>query len=382
MEGGIFMNKSEQIEYQILEDFRSGRKSRKQAALLLGISERSVTRRTKKIRERGVNGIKHGNFSKTPKNKTPEEIKQAAIKIYQQKYYDFNTAHAYELMVKNHQLPVSYVSLLNWLKESGHTKKRKRRRPSKARIYRERMANEGILLQMDGSRHKWNGKDEWSLISVIDDASSHIPAGQFYDSESTWSCMELLRRVFSERGIPQFLYTDGAGWAGGGGKRQNFSQVVRACEELGIKIIRAHSAQAKGRIERSYRTIQDRLIPEMRLKGVSTMKDANRYLDHVFWPEWNNRFTVEPKDHIDRYRPLQSYEDLEQILCMKFERIVRADHTISFDSEVYKLDPGSLGKLYKKTVMVHQYRDLTIAIYYSGKKIEHTLIKLPKRRWR
>ena len=381
MEGGIFMNKSEQVEYQVLEDFRQGRTSRKNAAGLLGISERAVSRRVKKIREHGVSGIKHGNYSRTPVNKIPDPVHREALALMEQKYFDFNTVHAHELLSENHGLEVSYVTLLNWCNRAGLTKRRKRRRASKARIYRERMANEGILLQMDGSRHKWNGKDEWHLISLIDDATSDIPAGKFYDGETTWNCMDALKQLFTQRGIPQFLYTDGAGWAGGGGKRQNFSQVVRACEELGVKIIRANSAQAKGRIERSYKTIQGRLVPELRLKNITSMIDANRYLEQVFWPQWRQRFTVEPQESHSRYRPLQPEEDLDQILCLKFDRKVRSDHTVSFENNFYKLDPRHLGTLKQKGVNIHQYRDNSIEIYFNNQKVPHELIKKPKRRW-
>lgn len=381
MEGGIFMNKTEQVSYQILEDFRQGRLSRAKAASLLEVSERSVSRRSKKIRDKGMEGIKHGNHKRSPTNKTPEGIQRQAMALMEQSYFDFNISHAHELLTKHHGFEISYVTLLNWCKQAGIARKKKRRRPSRARVYRERMANEGILLQMDGSRHRWNGKDEWHLISLIDDATSNIPVGQFYHGETTWNCMAVLRRLFTERGIPQFLYTDGAGWAGGGGKRQNFSQVVRACEELGVKIIRANSAQAKGRIERSYKTIQDRLIPELRLNGITGMRDANRYLDQVFWPDWGKRFTVEPRESTGRYRPLSSHEDLDQILCLKYDRNVRSDHTVSFEGKQYKLKPGDFGKLHKKAVTIHKYEDDSIAVYHNSQKISFELIKPPKRRW-
>lgn len=381
MEGGIFMNKNEQVSYQVLEDFRQGKISRKKTAELLGVSERAVSRRVKRLREEGMAGIKHGNFEKAPANKLPDPVRREAMSLMRQRYYDFNTSHAHELLVKEHGFAMSYVTLLTWCKQEGLARARRRRRSSKARIYRERMANEGMLLQMDGSEHNWNGIDTWHLISVIDDATSNIPAGQFYEGETTWSCMKLLRRVFTARGIPQFLYTDGAGWAGGGGKRQNFSQVVRACEELGIKIIRATSAQAKGRIERSYKTIQDRLVPELRLQGITGMKDANRYLDQVYWPDWNRRFSVEPREPCDRYRKLLPEEDLDQILCLKFDRLVRADHTVSFENRSYKLNPGSLGRLSKKTVTVHQYEDGSLSFYYDRQLVEHKVIVPPKRKW-
>lgn len=380
MEGGIFMNKSEQIELQVLQDFQFGRKSRAEAAMLLGVSERSVSRRVKKIRDKGLSGIKHGNYGRTPINKLSDEDRSRVMALIKEKYFDFNLCHAMELLNKHHNVDVSYSTLRNWCR-CENIGKRKKRRSSKARIYRERVANEGTLLQMDGSHHKWNGKEDWCLISLIDDSTSRIPVGQFYDGETSWNVMKILKRLFETQGLPTFLYTDGAGWAGGGAKRQNFSQVVRACEELGIKIIRAQSAQAKGRIERSYRTIQDRLIPEMRLNKITTMKDANRYLDQVFWPDWNNRYTYEPKESISRYRPLAPHEDLDQILCMKFERKVMTNHTISFENKRYMISPGHHRSLYKKQVVIHQYEDLTLKIFYANQELEFREIKLPQRRW-
>lgn len=380
MTGGIFMSKNEQVSLEVLQDFREGRKTRYQAALLLGISERAVTRRAAKIRSQGIAGIKHGNFGRSPANRISQEIRRAAIELIKTRYPDFNLLHAHEILRDAHNINVSYMTLLHWCRAAG-LGKRKRRRTSKARLQRERMANEGILLQMDGSHHKWNGKDEWCLISLIDDATSNIPCGQFYDGETSWNCMHLLRNLFETRGLPEFLYTDGAGWAGGGAKRQNFSQVVRACQELGIKIIRATSPQAKGRIERSFKTIQGRLIPEMRLKGIHTRMDANRYLTQVFWPDWNHRFTVEAREKISRYKEPPEGIDLGEVLCLKFDRQINNDHTFSFEAKRYKVDPGKFISLRRKHVTVHQYEDKSISIFFSGERLDHKEIVLPKRRW-
>jgi|APSaa5957512535_1039671.scaffolds.fasta_scaffold61922_1 transposase len=380
MSEGFFMNKNEQVEFEILQDFREGRKTRKQIALLLGVSERTVSRRAKKIRDKGVSGIKHGNYQKPPVNKISDKIRNEVMNLIVKNYYDFNVSHALEQIENHHGIQISYMTLLSWYKQRGLGKSRKRR-TSKARVYRERMANEGILLQMDGSHHKWNGKDVWCLISLIDDATSNMPAGKFYNGETSWNCMHALEELFEKHGVPQFLYTDGAGWAGGGGKRQNFSQVVRACEELGIKIIRANSAQAKGRIERSYRTIQDRLIPEMRLKNITTMKDANRYLEQVFWPEWNHRFSVRASEDSSRYRPLKQSEDLKEILCMKYDRIINSDHTISFENIRYQIKPAKFRTLRKKKVTIHQYEDKSFKVFFGGEELDYSEIKLPKRRW-
>ena len=380
MEGRLYMNKNEQYEYSVLVDFQEGRKSRKQASALLGISERSVTRRVAKLRKLGISGIKHGNTGKTPANKKKDLIKVEILELVRSKYFDFNVLHIHEMLREQHGFEVSYMTLLKWCRREGISKS-KRRRASKARIYRERMANEGVLLQMDGSHHKWNGKDRWCLVSCIDDSTSNIPVGKFYKGETTWACFDVLRNMILSRGIPECLYTDGAGWAGGGGKRQNFSQFVRACEELGIKVIRAYSAQAKGRIERSYKTIQGRLVPELRLNKIKGMKDANRYLEQVFWPNWNGKFTVEPKESESRYKnPVDL--DLDEILCYKHERNVCNDHTISYEGKRYKIDPGQLKSLRKKIIVIHAYENKkTFNMYYDGIKLKYELVRLPNRRW-
>ena len=133
------------------------------------------------------------------------------------------------------------------------------------------MPAEGYLLQMDGSPHRYNGRDIWSLILAIDDATSEIPHGEFFLSETTTACMQVLRRIVEKKGLPRALYVDKAGWAGGG-KRVEFCQFHRACEELGIQVLFANSPEAKGRVERSFNTIQDRIIPELRLAKIKTMK--------------------------------------------------------------------------------------------------------------
>lgn len=155
------------------------------------------------------------------------------------------------------------------------------------------MPQEGLLRQMDGCHHKSNGKDEWCLIAAIDDATSDIPFAEFFENgETTLNCMKVLEEIIKRKGVPKAIYTDKAGWAGGG-KRTDFSQFKRACEKLGIQIIFADSPEAKGRIERTFRTFQDRLIPELRLHGFTEVRSANRYLiDEFVEKYWKNTNVV------------------------------------------------------------------------------------------
>jgi hypothetical protein len=379
--GGIFMSKNELVALRILEDFQRGVISRCEAADLLTCSERAVTRRTKKVRLKGAEGIKHGNYRKPAVNRIDAGKREQMLKLARDIYFDFNMAHCLEMLQKIHSLTTSYTTFHRWCRQAGIAK-RKRRRTSKARVYRERMACEGLLLQMDGSHHRWNGEDEWCLIAMIDDATSEIPGARFFDGETTLGCMKVLRAVIEAKGVPQMIYTDEAGWAGGGEKRRGFSQFVRACAELGIRVITTSSAESKGRIERAWRTMQDRLVPELRLAGITSMLDANRYLEQVYLPKyWHVRNTVQARDETSRYRQLQPYENLDEIFCIKHMRQIHSDHTVRFEGRLYKITDRRYGSLKNKEASIHVYEDGSIALYYGHIKLEYELVILPPRQW-
>lgn len=375
------MSKNEAVVLRILEEFRNGIISRRQAAELLGCSERAITRRTKKIRLNGIEGIKHGNYQRAAVNRIDQNKKKQMVELANDTYFDFNMTHCLEKLKENHGLETSYATFHGWCRAAG-IGKRKRRRTSKARIHRERMACEGLLMQMDGSHHAWNGVDKWCLIALIDDATSEIPAARFFESETTLGCMEVLRAVIEAKGVPQMIYTDQAGWAGGGEKRQGFSQFVRACQELGIRVITTSSAESKGRIERVWNTAQDRLIPELRIAGIKSMLDANRYLNQVFLAKyWHLRNTVQARNDESKYRPLEAGEDLNEIFCIKHERQVTNDHSIQFENQRYKILDTCYGSLKQKTVAIHVYNSGAIGVFYGHLRLQHQLIVPPKRNW-
>jgi len=326
-------------------------------------------------------GVKHGNIAKKPHNALPDVLRTQVLDLMQNRYFDFNLSHALEMLKAHHQINLSYMTLNYWCRKAN-LGKRKKRRPSKLHMRRERMANEGLLLQMDGSHHRFNGDDEWCLIALIDDATSDIPWAKFYDGETTWNCMDALRMVVERKGIPWIIYTDEAGWSKRAGKRLHFSQFVRACEELGIKVVAASTPQAKGRIERSFGTIQDRIVPEFRLYGIKSVTDSNRYLEQKFLPQWRQKYCVHPASLTTRYRNLPAHIDLDNIFCMKFERQVANDHCVQFETERYQIIDRRYGSLRKKTVTIHQYRDGRIALRYGHLPLEIKKIELPERIWR
>ena len=380
---GVFLSIKEQILHRIIDDFRAGKISRRSAAMKLSMSERQVTRVARKVRQKGLAGVAHGNRSSKPYNAFVSQVRAWYVSIYGGKYKNFNFRHALEMIARHETAPalVCYTTFRKWCRASGLGKV-KQRRTAKARISRERSAQEGFMLQMDGSPHEWFGPDKSCLITMIDDATSDIPDAQFFDTETTWGCFTVLQEVIVSKGIPEVILTDQAGWSTGGTKRESFSQFARACEELDIKLIGTPSAESKGRVERSNRTNQDRLIPELELFGITTMKDANRYLKQVYLPHWRESLTVQPVSSEKRYRQIPPTIDLKEVLCYKFKRVVNRGHQISFNNQAYTLDPSKVGNLWKKQIVIHQYQDETFAFFYNERKIDYTRVKPQTRNWR
>ncbi len=189
--------------------------------------------------------------------------------------------------------------------------------------------------------------------------------------------------MIKAKGIPLFIYADKAGWANQSSpKRSHFSQFVRACKELGITVIAANSAQAKGRVERLNKTMQDRLIPEFRLNKVKTMIHANQYLDQVFLPEWEQKFTVSPTSEESRYRPLPTGIDLDQVFCYKTERVVANDNCVHFRNRNYQILPGAYGSLKKKVVSIHEQESGKLSIFYGNCPLTFTEITARQRSFR
>ena len=382
-QGAVTLSKKEHLRYAIIEKYRAGDYSRKEAALKLNLSERQIARLAKQVREGGFKGVIHGNTGKIPINKIPDNVVEEFVELYEKKYSKFNYSHALEMIALHEErTEVNYTRFRKACRKKGIGKVKKRR-TSKARIQRERYAEEGYMWQLDGSPEKWDGEETSSLIALIDDATSKVPGASLSPTETTWACMNVVRKAIEKNGRPEFILTDRAGWSEGSSrKRMHFSQFERACRELDITVIATPSPESKGRIERLNRTFQERLIPELDLYGIRGLKDCNRYIDQAFIPDWNQRFTVEARESTTRYRPLDKNSDLKDIFCIKERRIVNRDHTISFKNKRYKITPEKGEKYKGKEVIVHEYEDESISIFYGTKKLNSEIIKLPKRVWK
>jgi transposase len=369
MNEGIYMSKQGQLVYRTVSDFLNGKLSRKEVAEVLEVRERTVTRIARRIEAKGLLAAVHGNRSRVPWNKKHQELKATVMRLVRQRYFDFNVTHCLEKPKEEQGFELSYETLRQWCHEAKLVKRAKRRK-AVARYRRNRMQSEGLLLQMDGSPHRYNGKDEWCLIGAIDDATSDIPYAEFFLSEDTINCMTVLQKIIERKGIPYALYVDEAGCLGGG-KRSHFNQFKRAAEELGIRIIFAGSTEAKGRIERAWGTIQDRIMPEMRLRNIQKMPAANDYLQNQFLPNyWKMKNTVTAKSPESRYTPLHKTIDLREVLCLKEYRTVKRDHTLSWDNVTYDLTSPLKYSIYRQKIEIRTYQDLTWQAYFAGRPIE------------
>lgn len=332
---GFIMRAKDQLKLEIIGKVMDGRLERFDGQKILGVSERTLRRYLARYSTDGVAFVRHKNSGKKPKNKISVELKLKVQSLLQEKYFDFNVVHFQEKIFEELGCEVKYETLRKWCHEV-HLVKRAKRRRSKPRYKRQRMSQEGLMLQMDGSHHRWFGGYDSCLVAAIDDATGEVFA-KFYEGETTLACMDLLKEIIAQKGIFKLLYTDRAG-VFGGIKREHFSQVERALGEVGSQVIYAHSPEGKGRIERLFNTLQDRLVPELRINKVRTLRDANEYLKTHYLPHAHN-----PKNMVQAHNPVSGYQalpsniDLENIFCLKQYRIIGRDHTVSINGDKWMI---------------------------------------------
>ncbi len=366
----------DQLKLELIYKVEHDLISRADAQLLLQVSNSTLKRYIKGYREKGIGFLRHGNCLRKPVNKTSDDIKQTTQKLIKEKYYDFNMLHGMQKVIEETGFNLKRETYRSWCHEIKMVKKQKRRR-SKPRHHRNRMAQAGLMLQMDGSPHRWFNGQETCLIAVIDDATSQVIHGQFSQTETTVACLKVLKEVIRKKGCFKVLYVDKAG-VFGGIKRNYFSQVERALGELGIQVIYAHSPEAKGRIERLFGTLQDRMIPEMRINKIRTMAQANDYIINSYLPHNHNvRFQVLATNPISAFIPVNNDKHLDDIFCIKEYRVVARDHTISFRGERYAIASEIRFSIYKQKVEIRFCeKGLTWKVYFANRELK--VVKIQK----
>ena len=370
------MDSKAQLTVDIIAKVVEGRITIANAAKLLSKSRRTIERYVKQYQQVGIQFAVHGNSGKAPPNKTPVSIKKAVQKLIQEKYYDLNLLHLAEQLATNENIVIKRETLRSWAHDIHHVKRAKRRR-SNVRKRRERMEAPGLMMQMDGSPHRWFGDKKHCLIAMIDDATSEVYA-EFFPSETTVGCLKVMRECIETKGVFKTLYVDRAGIFGGP-KRCNFSQMQRACEELGIEIIFANSPQGKGRIERAFDTFQDRLVPELRLNNINDIAAANAYLKHVFIPQfWQTKIQVKSKQ-APEFTPLSKHINLDNICVIKDHRKIRNDHTFSYGNKFYLIDSPLKHSIANQKIEIRNTSKKGFTAHFAGRKLKISEVNEPSK---
>ena len=371
----IVLNSKAQLTVDVIAKVAERKITIANAAKILNKSRRTVERYLQRYRSQGLQFVVHGNSGSEPVNKTPDRLKQKVQSLIREKYYDLNLLHLAEMLEAHEHIVVKRETLRKWAHDIHHVKRAKRRR-SRVHKRRERMEAPGLMLQMDGSTHRWFGDKKSCLIAIIDDANSDIHA-EFFPPETTAGCLKVMRSVVEKYGIFKTLYVDRAGIFGGP-KRCNFSQMQRACEELGIEIIFASSPQGKGRIERAFDTLQDRLIPELRLNSITDMTGANSYLQHVFIPQfWRKNLVVKARTPDTEYTPVSRHTNLDDICTTKVYRKIRNDHTFSYRNKFYFIESPLKHSIAKQKIEIRAGKDKQFDAYFAGRKLQVTEVTEP-----
>ncbi len=368
----IPMSQKERDVLKIMHGVLAGERTQAEAARLLRISVRQVRRLQRKLQAGGDQALVHGLRGRPSNHRLDPAFRRAVLKAYRRHYADFGPTFASEKLAEQ-DLVVCPQTLRRWLMEEGLWQRRRRRDPHRRR--RLRRACFGELVQMDASEHDWlEGRGEnMVLITMIDDATGHVLA-RFYPAGTTEAHLDLLGRWIRRYGRPLALYTDRHSifepQDKGHALADAETQFGRALRELDIELIRAHSPQAKGRVERSFGTAQDRWVKELRLAGARTLDEANAVLERLL-PEHNRRFAKPARQPRDAHRPLGRGHNLAAILSIQEQRVVANDYTIRFRNRFYQLlkpvYPGERGG----RVVIELRLDGSMAIRFRGHYLKY-----------
>lgn len=355
----------------------------RQAAEILGLSQRQIRRLVKRVRDESDKGIIHRLRGIRSHRAIPDKIKDRALTLCRSIYAGFNPTLASEKLFENNKIGVSRETLRQWFISSGIAYDARHSRPH--RRWRPRREHCGQMLQMDGSHHDWfEGRAKpCVLMGYIDDATSRV-YGRFYEYEGTFPAMESFKRYILKYGLPQSVYLDRHSTYKGKGEgtiedqllnRQSLSQFGRALEELGVRLIHAHSAPAKGRIERLFKTFQDRLVKEMRLKGVSGIREGNAFLES-YLPLFNKRFNVPAANKEDLHRFLPKGTDLKSIFSINSPRVLRNDFTVAHKGVLYQVHDN----IRSKEVLIQERLNGSLFITCKGRALRYSrLIQRPQK---
>ena len=345
-----------------------------QAAEIIGISDRSMRRWRERYEEFGYDGLFDRRKGKPSPKRVPMAVVEQVLGLYRDRYFDLNVRHFHEKLQREHGIELSYTWVKLALQGAGLVTRGRKRGVHRKR--RPRRPLPGMLLHIDGSHHRWFQDERWyDLIVILDDATSQIYYAQLVEEESTITVMAALREVVEHQGLFCALYSDRGShfWltpkVGGKVDRHRLTQVGRALAELGIQMIPAYSAQARGRSERNFGTWQGRLPQELRLHGIGSLEAANRFLREHYMAEFNGRFQVPAAERGTAFLPRRG-QNLDLIFSLQFERAVNRDNTVSFQHLRLQIEAVRWrATLAGCTVKVHQHLDGTLTLTHGPQRL-------------
>lgn len=370
MKGTLTLSTKEIDRLMLISQIEQEKISILEASSLMELSQRQIYRILKRVKAEGAKGIMHKLRGRISNRGFPEELKEEIIKIYKKRYSDYGPTLFSEMLEEYHNISMNRETLRNWLRQRSITTSIRKKRPHRRK--RERRSCYGELLQFDGSHHDWfeSRGVECCLLNGVDDATGRVYL-KFASSENTEDVLLTMWEYVNKYGIPRSIYTDrGSVYYA----KEKLTDFGRAMKQLNVELIFAKSAQAKGRVERFNRTLQDRLIKALRREGISNIAEANRYLQEVFINKFNQRFAVNP-ELPDVHRLAKGYK-LENIFCYKTYRQVRNDYTINLNGGYIQLLKGTapLPKP-KQNVTICKWLNGQMHIYFNEQELSYKSLK-------
>lgn len=374
-EASLTMTRREWQRYEVVNKVLAGSITGAGAAQMTGLSERQVWRLVAGVRKAGAGGVRHGLRGRRSNHAVGEEVKAQAAQIVAQKYGDFGPTLAQEYLAAGHGLRLSVSVVRQVMMGSGQW--RGRRRGERHRAKRERRAAVGMMIQVDGSVHDWfeGRRGKAVLLAFIDDASSRLLHAEFVEGETTRAMMVAMWRYIEKHGVPGSVYVDRDSIYVVNRQAtieeelrdvQPQTQFDRAMEEVGVTVILARSPQAKGRVERLFQTLQDRLVKALRLRGINTITAANEYLRDEYCAEHNARFSVTPATAEDAHHAVPAEVCLADVFTIRSTRVVKNDYTVAYRTRCYQVARQQAVRVRPGAVVtVCEYLDGRLAMTYK-----------------
>jgi transposase len=379
------MTEKERERLWVLKARAAGKLRTKEAAERLGISERQVKRLVRALRSRGDRAAVHGLKGRPSNRALSAKVREKVLRLWERLYDDYGPTLFAEKLWEKHGIKVSRETIRGWRIAEGRWRVRRSKR--ERHPWRERRARFGELVQLDTSIHDWfEGRGEKAvLVAAIDDATN-VAFGLFASGDTVFANFDVIRSWVESHGRPLAFYVDRHTHFSvadeEGCQRSETTQIGRALDELDVELISARSPQAKGRVERLFGTLQDRLVKELRERKIRTIEEANRFLVTTFWPAYNERFVRAPRDPHDAHRPPtgEQRRKLWYIFSWREERTLRPDETIQVDGRHFLLETGGVGKLRPgRKVEVLREPGGGMRVVYEGRDVGYREVARPAR---